>query len=76
MCVLSHALLWQPFLIGIHSSHLDELLSPDSELSEVVVVDLDAGELHVAGARRGGGAVIRDIVRLGALIEQTLTALA
>ena len=63
--LLSYACAPYPFLIGLHRSHLPDLLDPDSELalSEVLVVDLDASELHVAGnVRDDSPPLLRDIV--------------
>lgn len=63
--LLSYACAPYPFLIGLHRSHLPDLLDPDSELalSEVLVVDLDESELHVAGnVRDDGPPLLRDIV--------------
>jgi hypothetical protein len=54
-----------PFLIGVHASHLPDILDPDSDLalSEVIVVDLDSSEIHVAGSgKSGANPVIRDMV--------------
>ena len=63
--LLSYTSMPYPFLIGLHSSHLAELLDPEGalSLSEVIVVNLDLGEIHLVGGRSGGGQVIRDIVR-------------
>mmetsp|Transcript_6753 Transcript_6753/g.12510 ORF Transcript_6753/g.12510 Transcript_6753/m.12510 type:complete len:1122 (-) Transcript_6753:179-3544(-) len=74
--LLSYACAPYPFLIGLHASHLPEILDPESglALSEVIVVDLDQGELHIAGSEGGCGRqdadeapVMRDILGGGVL---------
>ena len=68
--LLSYACAPYPFLIGLHASHLDEVLDPEGELalSEVLVVDLDSSALHVAGTTQQGDNVpplLRDIIGAG-----------
>ena len=69
--LLSYACAPYPFLIGLHGTHLEEILDPEGELalSEVLVVDLDRGELHVAGAAGPSSqpGIVRDIVGSGVL---------
>lgn len=59
--LLSYACAPYPFLIGLHASHLPQLLDPagDLPLSEVLVVDLDRGDLLSVG---GEGFDVPDLV--------------
>jgi hypothetical protein len=71
--LLSYACAPYPYLIGLHASHLPDLLDPEGELplSEVLVVDLDRGDMHVVGSRQDDGPpLIRDVIGVGIMTSQ------
>lgn len=73
--LLSYACAPYPYLIGLHASHLADILDPEGELplSEVLVVDLDRGDMHVVGSRPTGDdgpPLIRDVIGAGIMTSQ------